>query len=224
MKKIFIFMMLFSSFFLFNQVNANTPFDPNLKSNTTDTNSSKYYNNSIVDNNLFKPEDISSLKAAWLVNNNWTLTDKWAQISKQTDWKCWNDCYNNLMNSAKETNSSAAWDQKCADWNCLDKPNFMVDTSAFSIWKNGLKNNDWVGSWKKTINAVLWTIIQKLMIVLWTLSFAIITIWGYFMITSHWNDSLLTKWKNVVKWWILSLVIALSSYYIVNMVSYILYK
>lgn len=146
MKKIIIFMMLFSSFFLFNQVNA----------------------------------------------NSWETQD-----------------------NSKEV---------CEDWNCLDKPNFMVDTSAFSIWKNDLKNNEWSGSWKKTINAVLWTIIQKLMIVLWTLSFAIITIWGYFMITSHWDDSLLTKWKNVVKWWILSLVIALSSYYIVNMVSYILYK
>lgn len=110
--------------------------------------------------------------------------------------------------------------EKCADWNCFDKPNFMVDTSLFSIWWNDLKKE----TWKQTINKVLWTIIQKLMIVLWTLSFAIITIWGYFMVTSHWDDSLLSKWKNVVKWWIISLVVALSSYYIVNMISYILYK
>lgn len=220
MKKIIVLITLFSCVFLFNQANADNTFDPKWKSNTTDSSSSKYYNNNISENTLFKPADIESLQKAKLVNSDGSLTPEWMKASNQTDSKCWNECYKSLMEKWNSINSSNAWWEVCADWNCLDKPNFMVDTSLFSIWWNDLKKE----TWKQTINIVLWTIIQKLMIVLWTLSFAIITIWGYFMVTSHWDDSLLSKWKNVVKWWIISLVVALSSYYIVNMISYILYK
>lgn len=130
-------------------------------------------------------------------------------------------CIDKVSADDSNVNSNQSRDEECnASWNCFDKPNFMVNTDTFSIWWTWLKKD----SWKNTINNVLWNVIQKLMIVLWTISFWIITIWWYFMVTSHWDDSLLTKWKNILKWWIISLFVALSSYYIVNMVSYILYK
>ena len=111
--------------------------------------------------------------------------------------------------------------EKCdVTWNCMDRSSFKINTDNFSLGKNNLK---WT-NWTQTINKTFWVIIQQLMIILWTLSLVVISIWAWFMMLFHWDDSTLTKWKNTIKWWIIALVVALSSYYIINMVWYILYK
>ena len=120
-----------------------------------------------------------------------------------------------------ETQAAAERNQNCdAGWNCLDRASFMIDTDNFAVWSTNMKQT----TWTETINYSLWVIIQKLMIILWTLALVIISIWAYNMIMYAWDDSTLTKWKNAIKAWILSLIVALSSYYIVNLVWYILYK
>ena len=105
-------------------------------------------------------------------------------------------------------------------WDCIDKENFMIDTSLFSPgW-------DWLKKWesKDTINFVLWTLIQKLMIGLWIIALLIMTIWAWYMIAYHGEDELLSKWKNIFIAWITSLVVALSAYYLISLVWYLLYK
>jgi ABC-type multidrug transport system fused ATPase/permease subunit len=65
-------------------------------------------------------------------------------------------------------------------------------------------------------------IIQKLMIWLGSLALLIITIWAWFMIFYHWEDSLLTKWKSIFSAWIISLIIALMSFYIIEFVKFLI--
>ena len=122
---------------------------------------------------------------------------------------------------ASSGTTTAERNQNCdAAGTCLDRASFMIDTDNFAVWSTNMKQT----TWTETINYSLWVIIQKLMIILWTLALVIISIWAYNMIMYAWDDSTLTKWKNAIKAWILSLIVALSSYYIVNLVWYILYK
>ncbi len=126
---------------------------------------------------------------------------------------------NEDINNAK---ANATRNIECDEsWNCLDKPSFVIETNDFSVWWSWLKT-DWDS--KATINDTLWTIIQKLMIGLGIFSLFIMTIWAWYMILYHGEDEFLSKWKSIFTAWILSLVIALSSYYIVNIIWYVLYK
>lgn len=138
----------------------------------------------------------------------------------------WNNVFaeGGTINSNWNTTSKTELQQRNENcdvtWNCMDRSSFKINTDNFSLWKKNLK---WT-TWTQTINKTFWVIIQQLMIILWTLSLVVISIWAWFMMLSHWDDSTLTKWKNTIKWWIIALVVALSSYYIINMVWYILYK
>lgn len=77
---------------------------------------------------------------------------------------------------------------------------------------------------EKSVNYVLATIIQRGMIMLWSLALLVMTVWAWYMILHHWQDELLSKWKSIFMSWIYALVVALSSYYIVSMLRYILYQ
>ena len=77
---------------------------------------------------------------------------------------------------------------------------------------------------KEVTNKLLGTIVQSLMIPLWAIALLIMTIWAWYMIFYHWQDELLSKWKSIFNSWLIALIIALSSYYIVSLVRFILYS
>jgi hypothetical protein len=52
----------------------------------------------------------------------------------------------------------------------------------------------------------------------------IMVVWAGFMITAMWKDDSLNKWKTIFKAWIIALAIAMSSYFMVSFLSYILYS
>jgi hypothetical protein len=84
-----------------------------------------------------------------------------------------------------------------------------------------------VKEWDDTsmvINRTLGTVIQKLMIALWVLAVLIMTIWWGYIILHHGEDTLLSKGKSIFMAGVTSLVVALSSYYIVAILRYILYN
>lgn len=133
--------------------------------------------------------------------------------------KTYQDAYNSTL--AKEKAQEAARDAACeSSWDCLDKPSFVINTRLFST------SGEWLKTWeaKSTINGILGTIIQKLMIALWIIALFVMTVWAWYMILFRWEDEYLSKWKNIFIWWITALIVALSSYYLVNLVWYILYK
>ena len=144
----------------------------------------------------------------------WSFTDTYATSGALPP--CDEACQQVKIDQAKtnhETNCKASWD-------CIEKPSMMIDTSLFSVWWNGLKQ----GNAKDTINFVLGSVIQKLMIALWVLALLIMTYGAWLIIIHHGEDEYLSKGKNIFIAGITSLVIALSSYYLVNMIAYILYK
>ena len=111
-------------------------------------------------------------------------------------------------------------EQKVCEWeDCINSSNFEINVDSFTPWWNSLK---W-SSAKKTITNTLLTIIEKLMVAFWVLSLFIMTIGWWYMIFYHWQDELLSKWKNIFSVWLIALVIALSSWLLVRLVSYFLY-
>lgn len=101
---------------------------------------------------------------------------------------------------------------------CSEK--FTIKTSLFSPG-----GKSFVAKWgaQKTMTAFFTTLIQKLMVALWSLALLIMVIWAGFMIFAMWKDDSLNKWKTIFKSWVIALAIALSSYFMVSFLSYILY-
>jgi len=91
-----------------------------------------------------------------------------------------------------------------------------VDDISSGMWVN------WAST-KENVNFLLWTIIQNLMVVLWSLALFIMTIWAWFILLHHGEDGVLTKWKDIFLSWIYALIIALSSYYLISIIVYLLY-
>ena len=141
----------------------------------------------------------------------------------------------------KNASANAADDRADAANENLDDANQAVDNATDAAdcesWKDDLSNHCfeiqtnklapgltiWGGSTKEKIDVLLGDIIQKLMIALWSLSFLIMTIWAWFMIMYNGQDELLSKWKTIFMSWIISMLVALCSYYLVSLVRFILY-
>jgi len=131
--------------------------------------------------------------------------------------------------SDKAASDKAAEDKRKAacekDWNCLNEKSFRIDTGKFSpIGKMTDKSWTVLKNTEEKINFLLWTIIQKLMIALWVLSVLIMTVGGGYIIMYHGQDELLSKGKSIFMSGIIALVVALSSYYIVSGLRFILYN
>ena len=108
--------------------------------------------------------------------------------------------------------------ENCISWT-ICSPDFKISVGNISPWMRV----HWSTA-EKSANYVLWTIIQRLMVGLWSVSLLIMTVWAWYMILYTWQDELLTKWKSIFMSWIISLVVALSSYYIVTLLRFILYN
>jgi hypothetical protein len=98
----------------------------------------------------------------------------------------------------------------------LTSVNFAIDVWSISPWIEAPWNN--VAEW------ILTTIIQNMMIGLGVISILVMVIWAWYMILHVWDESLLSKWKSIFTWWIYAMIVALASYYIIDLVRYLLYN
>ena len=121
------------------------------------------------------------------------------------------------LDAAGRIKSSSSW----VKWwwaDDLTSTNFSISVNDISPWIV----SKWSNTWER-INWLLWTVIQKMMIALWSLSILIMTVWGWYIVFHNWQDELLSKWKSIFMAWIYAMIIALSSYILVSVVRYILY-
>jgi hypothetical protein len=81
----------------------------------------------------------------------------------------------------------------------------------------------WNDDTEERTDFILGKVIQNMMIALWALSILVMTIWAWFMILYNWQDEMLSRWKNIIMWWIYAMIAALGSYYLVAIIRYILY-
>lgn len=107
----------------------------------------------------------------------------------------------------------------------LNSTKFEIDTGMLP----GLSTQE-TSDWKKlsntseVINYTLWTIIQKLMVALWVLAVLIMTVWAGYIIMYHGQDELLSKGKSIFMAGVTALIVALSSYYLVSILRFVLYN
>lgn len=123
-----------------------------------------------------------------------------------------------MDNQATENNSSASNNSSWWAWD-LTSSDFEINVSDISPWI--------VWKWANTSERVNWllgTIIQTMMIALWVLSVLIMTIWAWYMILHNWQDELLSKWKSIFMSWVYAMIIALTSYYLIAIVRFLLYN
>lgn len=157
-----------------------------------------------------KEDLLGKLENAYDAVDNW---EDWAQ-----------EKFNNALNELQRQKIEN-YKAKCKEnWDCLTESSFMMNTkSTFWLWSKTAWNKSRTTDAKATINSVIWRIIQNLMIALWSLSLLIMTVWAGYMILYHGQDEYLSKWKWIFMAGITSLVIALSSYILVDLVRYVLY-
>lgn len=98
---------------------------------------------------------------------------------------------------------------------------FTITTNDIMWWV--WQSAKWWSTWTSKFNIIFWEIIDNMMIAIWVIAMVIMSIWAWYMIIYNWQEELLTKWRKIFFSWILALLIALSSYYIINLIRYILY-
>nr|MDD3720147.1 hypothetical protein [Candidatus Gracilibacteria bacterium] len=108
----------------------------------------------------------------------------------------------------------------CTGENCLNSTEFMINTTDISP---GTKNYNETGDIKDTANNILSTIIQNLMIAIGVIALLVMSIGAGYMIFYHGQDEMLSKGKTMFTTGIVALIVALSSYYLVTLLRYILY-
>lgn len=131
----------------------------------------------------------------------------------------WFFVFNN--NSFAGKTCTWSWCITCTWSWCINKTSFEISVNKIIPWSWGLVLKGATTS--ETLNKTLWTIIQRLMIWLGSLSLIIMTIGWWYMIIYHGQDELLSKWKYIFMSWIIALVVSLSSYYMVALLRSILY-
>lgn len=98
---------------------------------------------------------------------------------------------------------------------------FMINTSDFTI--SGEASDLKWGTAQETIQKTLGTIIQKMMIGIWIVSFVILVVWAAFMIFAAWEDEYVNRWKSIFTAGMIALIVSLLSYYMVALVRFLVF-
>lgn len=98
---------------------------------------------------------------------------------------------------------------------------FTINVSDFTpMWHDNIEGD----TLKAKSESLLLEIIEVLMVSIWVISLLVVSIWAGYMIFYNWKEDFLTKWRNMIYTGLLALLIALSSFYIINLIRYILYN
>lgn len=105
-----------------------------------------------------------------------------------------------------------------------------ISTTSFKInvldltpgWDNIINVAGW-GSQKQVMANILAEIIYDLMVAIWVTAILTMTIGWAYMIIYAWQDDLLSKWKTIFKTWLIALSVALLSWLLIKLVSFLLY-
>jgi len=98
---------------------------------------------------------------------------------------------------------------------------FTIDVTDFTPGGTQFLSED--SDTSSTVNSVLVTVLEKMIVIFWVLAVFIMTIGAGYMIIYHGQDEFLSKWKSIFTAGIISLAVALSAGVIVRIFAYILY-
>ena len=115
---------------------------------------------------------------------------------------------------------SAQAENACASWNCIDKSNFKIKVADITPW-----GNLWLsGSGQEQATGLLNKIINILFGLIVSVSLFIMVIGAGYMIFYTGQDELLSKWKSIFVSGIIATVVASVSYYLIDLIRYILFN
>ena len=123
------------------------------------------------------------------------------------------------VNTTSSSQSNADMEKLNNDTGDISSPKFEIPVSSLFPWTWAFSG----GTTEQVVNRLLGTIIQKLMIALGSISLLIMTVGAGYMVMYHGQDELLSKGKSIFMSGVIALVVALSSYYLVAFVRYVLY-
>lgn len=103
--------------------------------------------------------------------------------------------------------------------NNIKDADFSIDVDTITPGSTTLI---WDGA-GETLNNVLLTVLEKLIVVFWVFAVFIMTIGAGYMIIYHGQDEFLSKWKSIFMSGIIALAVALSAWVIVKLFAYLLY-
>lgn len=107
-----------------------------------------------------------------------------------------------------------SWDE-----NDISSSSFMLDVSKLS--PSDTKYNMWA---EDNIKELSWKIVRIALVMLPTLSLLFMVMGAIMMITSGGSSEKITKWKNIIIYNIVAIVVALLSYSIVKLIIWILWS
>lgn len=112
---------------------------------------------------------------------------------------------------SKSCSTSTGADNFCS-------PEFKIEVNEFTPVKYTFV---WSG---QTLSDFFNYVINDLMVGLWVIALLIMSVWAGYMIFYHGQDEYLSKGKSIFMAGIIALVVALSSYFLVNLLRFILYS
>ncbi len=117
--------------------------------------------------------------------------------------------------------SFLSWSFQLVEWSStnIKDADFEIQVETITPWSVKMI---WGGAWE-TIDNVLLTVLEKLIIVFGVCAVFMMTIGAWYMIIHHGEDSFLSKWKSIFVAGILGTAVALSAWVIVKLFAYLLY-
>ena len=100
----------------------------------------------------------------------------------------------------------------------INTPDFIIDVSTLTP---GLSASD--SNTTENANTLLGVVIQTLLWALTSISVLIMVVWAGYMILYNGQDELLSKWKSIFISGVIATAIALTSYYLVDLLRNILF-
>lgn len=114
---------------------------------------------------------------------------------------------------------------------------FSLSEGVFAVWDitdSSFQINVWdftpggssfiESNTEDTVNNVLLTVLEKLLVVFWAFAVLIMTIGAWYMIIYHGQDEFLSKWKSIFMSGIIALAVALSAWVLVRLFAFLLYS
>ncbi len=103
--------------------------------------------------------------------------------------------------------------------NNISGPWFMLDVNKLS------PANTKYTSWSEfNIKELIWTIAKLIVIIIPTLAVLFMVIWWLMMILSWWKTGSVNKWKTIIQYNLMAIVIALFSYSIIRLIVWLLWS
>ena len=132
-----------------------------------------------------------------------------------------------LITSFSSSNINAcdtATNAGCATWcvweDCLTSTEFKFSITTLIGWKWDPNSTTSVQKTNKFISSI----VELALISIIFISASLIIIWGVFMASSWWNTERINRWKTIIIYNILAIVIALSAYLLVSWVRWLLFS